>query len=373
MQPLTYTYEELIAHKESGNVPKSVIEKLKGDADEILTKPTLKVTDIKLPRPSGNIHDYTSISPYRWPNPDTPDGLPWVRRDGYVNPDTRTGIHPSSTCGRIHTLALAAFYFPEKAKEYAEYANRQMYDWFINPETKINPNAKYAQSIPGVCDGCSPGLIEFFHMHPFFNGVGVLDSLGLVDTKLLDGVKNWFVSFVNWLRTDDEIGIAEGAGRDNHGVWHDAFTLGAAVFTERKSLIRNILRSAYLVQIKRKINREGALPEELKRATSMHYSIYAYTPMLIIANIGERNGFSEYWGIDEDRGECILKKSADFMYPYVKNPKSWPYPELHPDTAGASFARCLASVAKRFPNLDYEEKINSLMKEPGAWMLEPVM
>lgn len=373
MQPLTYTYEELVAHKENGKVPKEVIEKLRADADEILEKPTLKVTDIKLPRPSGNIHDYTSISGYRWPNPDTPDGLPWVRRDGYVNKETRTGIHPGGVWGRVHTLALAAFYFPKRAEEYAEYAKRQMYDWFINPETYLEPRAKYAQSIPGVCDGTSSGLIEFFHAHPFFNGVGVLDNLGLLDAEVIAGVKQWFVRFVDWLRTDDEIGITEGAGRDNHGVWHDAFVLGAAVFTERKSLVNTILRSAYYTQIKRKISKEGAHIAELTRATSMHYSLYSYTPMLVIASVGERMGYPEYWGIDYERGECILKKSADFMYPYVQNPSSWPYSEIHPDTAGTGFARCLASVAKRFPGCGYEEKIKMLMKEPGAWMLEPAM
>jgi Alginate lyase len=36
--------------------------------------------------PSGDIHDYLSMAPYWWPNPDTPDGLPWVQRDGDVNP-----------------------------------------------------------------------------------------------------------------------------------------------------------------------------------------------------------------------------------------------------------------------------------------------
>ena len=373
MQPLTYTFEELTAHKESGNVPRSVIEKLKGDADEILTKPTLKVTDIKLPRPSGNVHDYTSISPYRWPNPDTPNGLPWVRRDGYVNPDTRTGIHPGGVYGRVHTLALAAVYFPERANEYAEYANRQMYDWFINPETYIEPNAKYAQSIPGVCDGCAPGLIEFFYAHPFFNGVGILDSLGLADEKIISGVKDWFVRFVNWMRTDDNIGIQEGAGRDNHGVWHDAFTLGAAVFTERKALVTSILRSAYYTQIKRKISKEGAHIAELERTKSFGYSFYSFSAMLVIANIGERLGYKEYWGVDYERDECILKKSADFMYPYAKDPKTWPYPELYPEKSGERMAVRLASIAKRFPNEGYEEKIKSFDITPGEWMLEPII
>ena len=34
--------------------------------------------------PSGDKHDYMSLGPYWWPDPDKPDGLPYIRRDGEV-------------------------------------------------------------------------------------------------------------------------------------------------------------------------------------------------------------------------------------------------------------------------------------------------
>lgn len=67
--------------------------------------PTLKVTDIPPLRPSGNIHDYASVSRYRWANPDTPDGLPWVRRDGELNPDTKNPHLPADEKGNTSALA----------------------------------------------------------------------------------------------------------------------------------------------------------------------------------------------------------------------------------------------------------------------------
>ena len=36
--------------------------------------------------PNVDPHDYVSLAPYFWPNPDTPDGLPFVRHDGVRNP-----------------------------------------------------------------------------------------------------------------------------------------------------------------------------------------------------------------------------------------------------------------------------------------------
>ena len=37
--------------------------------------------------PSGDKHDYMSVGPYWWPDPSKPDGLPYIRRDGEVNPE----------------------------------------------------------------------------------------------------------------------------------------------------------------------------------------------------------------------------------------------------------------------------------------------
>ena len=84
MGPITYTFEELVAHKESADIPREVLDKLRADADALLERPNVTVLNSKLPRPSGDVHDYVSVAPYFWPNPDTPDGLPWVGRDGYV-------------------------------------------------------------------------------------------------------------------------------------------------------------------------------------------------------------------------------------------------------------------------------------------------
>ena len=40
--------------------------------------------------PSGDIHDYLSLAPYRWPDPSKKDGLPYIGRDGRPNPEIYT-------------------------------------------------------------------------------------------------------------------------------------------------------------------------------------------------------------------------------------------------------------------------------------------
>ena len=372
MGPITYTFEELVALKNSGKVPEVVIEKLKADADSFIQKPTLKVTDIKLPRPSGDPHDYVSIAPYRWPNPDTKDGLPWIPRDGYVNPDTQHEMHPGIMYGRIRILGLAALYIPERAKDYAEYANRQMYDWFINPETRINPNAKYSQALPGICEGRSAGLIAFSTSYALFNGIGILECLELMDNEILVGVKAWFVEFANWILTSDEYGLRTDTGVGNHPSWLSANLIATAAFTGRQTLLKQIATTAHHRRIKAFIEPDGSQPEELKRATAMGYSFYSLHAMFVFSNIAERNGYPECWSIDSERGECILKRAVDFLYPYVIDPDSFPYQELHKGKHRSRMARAMLTVAKRYPDKEYEARALELISEPEEWMLEPL-
>jgi hypothetical protein len=364
---ITYTYEELLAHKAAG-VPEAALKKLKSDADEILTKPTAKVIDTKLPRPSGDPHDYVSIGPYWWPNPDTPDGLPWVNRDGRVNPDTTEAVHASSCYSRVHTLALAAFYFGDNG--YSEYAMRQMYDWFINPETKINPHARYAQALPGINEGRPSGLISFSGSYQLFNGMGILDAMGLLDKEINEGVKKWFVEFENWMLTD-EYGLRIDNGDDNHASWLEANLLATAVYTERPQLVKKLCSTAYARRVKYFIAEDGSQPSELRRTKAMSYTLFNLEAQLIIANIAERLGYKEYWSIDKERGNCVLRQAVDFIYPYFVDPASFPYQELYPDKQTKKMVRSLFAVSKRFPNEGYAERAMKYLNESESYNLTP--
>jgi len=54
-------------------------------ADKALKQRPLSVLDKKKSVAGADAHDYVSYAPYFWPDPDKPDGLPYVRRDGKRN------------------------------------------------------------------------------------------------------------------------------------------------------------------------------------------------------------------------------------------------------------------------------------------------
>jgi hypothetical protein len=140
---------------------KPALAKLTREADRALISAPLSVVRKEIAPPSGDRHDYMSLAPYWWPNPNTHDGLPYVRRDGKINPE-RYSIadrkNLENTVASVKTLALA-YYFTAN-EEYAKYAATRLQVWFLDPLTRMNPNLKYAQGIPGRSDGRAAGIIE---------------------------------------------------------------------------------------------------------------------------------------------------------------------------------------------------------------------
>ena len=82
---------------------------LKAMAEQYKHSPIPHTTDETCPRSPGTIHDFYSEGDYWWPDPQTPDGLPYIRRDGQTNPENFTGhrLILRQMRNQVSTLALA--------------------------------------------------------------------------------------------------------------------------------------------------------------------------------------------------------------------------------------------------------------------------
>ena len=87
--------------------------KLEREARQALSASPSSVVSKEATPPSGDKHDYMSQAPYFWPDPKSPNGLPYIRRDGERNPEiNKITDHRSldQLESSVETLALA-FYF----------------------------------------------------------------------------------------------------------------------------------------------------------------------------------------------------------------------------------------------------------------------
>lgn len=57
------------------------VNKLLKKARSVLHEGPYTIVDKKHPLPGVDVHEYVSVAPYDWPNPDTNDGLPYIRKD----------------------------------------------------------------------------------------------------------------------------------------------------------------------------------------------------------------------------------------------------------------------------------------------------
>ena len=142
--------------------------------DSLLSGGPFTIVHKQHPLPGVDPHDYVSLAPYYWPNPDTPDHLPYVRRDGERNPETREFDARIFSTFSEHVWGLALAGYMTGDHRYSQRAAALLRAWFIDPETRMNPNLEHAQFVKGENTGRGTGIIE---SNRFLN---VIDAVGLL-------------------------------------------------------------------------------------------------------------------------------------------------------------------------------------------------
>ena len=348
-------------------------EYLKAAAEELMMSPRYAVTDRMMRAQSGNIHDYCSIGTYWWPNPDTPDGLPYVRRDGETTPAAKDPITYEAMSQKAFSLALAAYYFDNAA--YAKTARDVLYDWHLNPETYMTPHAEYSQAIPGICTGRGIGVIDFsMYSYRIFDAVAILDAMGEIDSDTVDGLKKWYNDFADWLLTS-EFGLAEDTEPNNHGTYYDVHLIATAVFTGRKALLKKVCTTAYERRVRSQIDPDGKQPLELARTMAMVYSLSNIKAMTLISDMAAIAGYPEFWAADGKYGDSAIKKAFDYIYPYCLAPETFPYREINYRCVPEKLYEALMRMDAHFSEAGYAKAAEKLVYDVSSaqiWLMYPL-
>jgi hypothetical protein len=302
-------------------------KKLIKDADEALKFGPVSVMEKKNIPPSGNKHDYMSLAPYHWPDPNKPDGLPYIRKDGQTNPEVREykdKEYMPKLCGDVQTLALA-YYFSGENK-YAEHAAKLLKVWFLDTATRMNPNLNFAQAIKGVNTGRGAGLIDSRHFVKLIDGIGLLQNSKYWTPADQQGMKQWFADFLNWMETS-KIGIDEMDAENNHGAWYDAQRLSMALFTGNNEKAKKIVLNA-AERLDKQMDIEGKFPKEMERTITLHYTAFVMNAFFNIAQMAEKTSV-DFWSLTTSSGKS-LKKGFETLRPYITQEKNWEGQQIKP-------------------------------------------
>ncbi len=171
---------------------------------------------------SEDPHDYVSMAPYFWPNADATDGLPYVRRDGQLNPEANSDRYDKRRLIEMarNSEALALAYCFTGNDVYAACCARQLRTWFLDPATRMTPHLAYAQVIPGMAKGRSFGVLDGHYLLPAFDAAGLLRGSRYWSESDREQLVAWAAEYLRWLRTNRS-GRKEARSQNNHGTLFD--------------------------------------------------------------------------------------------------------------------------------------------------------
>ena len=333
-------------------------------ADASLEQRAFNVVDEGALPPSGDVHDYYSYSPYWWPDPKHPDG-PYIWRDGEINPDRKT-----SDISRIEgmvkrvTSLVPAWYFTGDER-YAKSAVEQVRVWFLDSDTKMNPNAQFGQKRRGHNYNSPSGVLEAWRMRWVVDCAILLESYPGWTAEDAKALRSWFSQFATWM-VESPTGIEESMQPNNHGSWYNAQLILYALYGENVDLARKQL-DAMPARIFSQVFIDGRQPQELIRTRSLNYSIYNARALITVARLGRHLDYNLFtYRSLEGRS---IKLAVDYMTPFLLGEKEWPIKQIRPHSKGSA-AQLYWNAAKGFQDHEYA---NLLRKLPDSPLPSPIV
>jgi len=311
-----------------------IVKSIQNHADSELNDGPFTIVHKTHPLPGVDPHDYVSLAPYFWPNPDTKDGLPYVRHDGERNPETQDYDGPILTrlSSHVYSLALAGYFTGDR--RYSDRAALLLRVWFFDPATKMNPDLEHAQFIKGINDGRGTGILETTRLFNVIDAVGLLRLSPSWTDDDQKKIEAWFTNYVNWMQTSKH-GHDESNATNNHGSWFDVQNVAFMLFLGQDSAARKIAETAKIKRIATQLQPDGTEPRELQRTKSFGYSVFNLTALSELADLSERVDV-DLWHFKTSDGRCI-RTTLDWLVPYATGEKKWTHQQIAAFTASSMF------------------------------------
>ena len=302
-------------------------ERLLQDADQALQVGPFSVVDKEVIPPSGDKRDYLSQAPYWWRDPDSPDGLPYIRRDGQVNPASRELDHArlGAMCSAVNALALA--YFFSDHEMFAERAALLLRCWFLDESTRMNPHLEYGQGIPGYTSGRRNGIIDTSQFSWLVDAVALLGESSAWNGEDEQQLQAWFSAYLDWLLTSEH-GRREANQANHHGTWYDVQVCCLALCVGRHEVARRVLEESAKQRIAGQVGADGRQKCELARTCSLDFCSMNLAAFFDLAVLGERIGL-DLWRWEAGESGSV-ERAFYWLVEAAVEAEEWAYEQIVP-------------------------------------------
>jgi hypothetical protein len=293
------------------------------EADKALFEKPLTVTAYSSERSKGGKHDFFSEGDYWWPDTLHPNG-PYIQRDGLTNPQNFTAHRAAMIRFSKAVGSLTSAYILTKNIKYSVAAIKHLKAWFIDTATLMTPSLLYGQAITRKVSGRGIGIIDMIQMVEVAQSVFVLEKARKINDKDVIKIKNWFTQYLRWVTTHP-YGLDEREAKNNHGT---CWVMQVAVFAKLvgdTNLIQFCSKRFKEVLLPGQMAPNGSFPLEIKRTKPYGYSLFNLDAMATIAQVlsTPKENLFDFVGA----GNVSIRKGIEFMFPFIANKASWPYPK----------------------------------------------
>ena len=185
--------------------------------------------------PSGDKHDFLTLAPYWWPDPTKPGGLPYIRRDGEVNPESKRDTDDGPFAQMATTVTTLAAAFRETRDErFAARAALLLRVWFLDPPTRMNPNLDYGQGVPGRNTGRGEGIIATRRLVDIVDAARLLAGSPSWTARDRERFQAWCAAYATWLQTSRNGREESAAAQQPRHVVRGAARRAAAVYRKTR-------------------------------------------------------------------------------------------------------------------------------------------
>lgn len=282
--------------------------KLMKQADKALLAGPFSVMQKNNIPPSGNKHDYFSVPPYSG----TGDGLTNPR--WYVDYDR---VPLEKFTQSLETLALA--YFLTGEQKFANKAVVLIREWFLNPETSMNPDLEFAQKNTWV------GVVDTRFLSRIIDGIGLIQNSGYWNKEDQNLMVEWCSQFTkNVQKRTDKEHMNRG---HNISSWYHVQMASIALFSGDTVMAKTMIERTK-ARIDTALNKSGGFKEEWPRTRSLSYSCFHSFALFNLASMGEQVGI-DLWNYKTSDGRSF-QQALEYisMHSGIANAKKWPHSEI---------------------------------------------
>jgi hypothetical protein len=277
------------------------------------------ITDEIATNSAGGPHDFFSQADYAWPNPTNKTGLPYVGRDGESNPNVFTWHRMAMRNMKDAVAALAAAYAITGDDKYPRKAAQFIRVFFLDPQTRMNPNLQYAQAVLGSSTGEPYGIIDTLHLAELAVAVPFLEKSRAFDPAVDAGLKQWFTDYTHWIMTSKP-GIKEMDNPNNHSIACFVQLAAFAKYTGDQQVLALCRDRFKTVLFPNQMTNDGSFPRELKRTKPYGYSIFQADNLSTLCVLLSTPD-DDLWKFTSDGR--TPRNAVDFIAHYLADKNKW--------------------------------------------------